>query len=209
MANYIVEGCLDGLEYIVSASTTLSPLEVIDFNFGEEPAICGTVISETELEPLPLYTYLHSYIGCCDCLTATTSYQSFTFERCDNDELIYITLQTFCETYGGSPIEGTVWNLFNLNTSENVCATFLSANTEEAGVTFWIPDEGPFNGCGNCDIDIPRSANTETFICEQICTESGTTVVSVAPPHPVWTDAYGIAVTQMNMVTLGGNGLNS
>lgn len=55
----------------------------------------------------------------------------------------------------------------------------------------------------------PRDVNAEVFFCEQICTESGTTVVSVAVPHPVWTDAYGIAVTQMNMVTLGGNGLNA
>lgn len=55
----------------------------------------------------------------------------------------------------------------------------------------------------------PRDVNAETIICQQICTESGTTVVAVVPPHPVWTDAYGIAVTQMNMVTLGGNGLNA
>jgi hypothetical protein len=58
-------------------------------------------------------------------------------------------------------------------------------------------------------MELQKSANTETFLCEQICTESGTTVVSVAAPHPVWTDGYGTAVTQMNMITIGGNGLNS
>jgi hypothetical protein len=205
MANYIVRECTSETTYVVSADT-LNIDDVISFYFGESIS-CGVVVNETTDD----YDYVlnHTESGCCDCLTANTSYQSFTFERCDNEELIYITLQTFCGTYGGSPIGGTVWNLFNLETSENVCATFLSANTEESGVTVWIPDEGPFNSCGNCNISIPRSASTETFLCQQICTESGTTVVSVAAPHPVWTDGYGTAVTQMNMITLGGNGLNA
>ena len=54
------------------------------------------------------------------------------------------------------------------------------------------------------------SANTETTICEQICTTSGTAVVSVTPPHPVYSDLTGGTVVQLNMVTLGGpTGLNS
>lgn len=54
------------------------------------------------------------------------------------------------------------------------------------------------------------SANTEVIICQQICTTSGTTVASVIPPHPVWSDLTGGTVTQLNMVVLGGpNGLNS
>lgn len=54
------------------------------------------------------------------------------------------------------------------------------------------------------------SANTEQNICLQICDLSGgTTVVSVATPHPVWTNEYGGEVTQLNAVTLGGMyGLN-
>jgi hypothetical protein len=55
------------------------------------------------------------------------------------------------------------------------------------------------------------SANTEVTICEQICDGSGgTTVVSVIPPHPVYSDLTGGTVVQLNMVTLGGpNGLNN
>jgi len=55
------------------------------------------------------------------------------------------------------------------------------------------------------------SANTEVTICEQICDGSGgTTVVSVTPPHPVYSDLTGGTVVQLNMVTLGGpNGLNN
>jgi hypothetical protein len=68
--------------------------------------------------------------------------------------------------------------------------------------------------CGFCtDGNLPRSANTETIICEQVCISGGSggyTVVQVVPPHPVWTDGYGTPVTQMNAVTLGGMfGLNS
>jgi hypothetical protein len=47
-------------------------------------------------------------------------------------------------------------------------------------------------------------------MCLEICTPEGNTVVSVNPPHPEWTDGYGTQVTQLNMITLGGqNGLNN
>ena len=50
------------------------------------------------------------------------------------------------------------------------------------------------------------SANTEVTICVELCDQS---VVSVTPPHPVWSDLTGGTVTQLNMVVLGGpNGLN-
>lgn len=56
----------------------------------------------------------------------------------------------------------------------------------------------------------PRSANTEVIICQEICDLSGgTTTTQITPPHPVWTDGYGTPVTQLNMVVIGGNGLNS
>ena len=76
-----------------------------------------------------------------------------------------------------------------------------------------------FTGCEHCnnvnnifDYQSPRSAYTEQIICVQVCDDmSGSTVVvSVNPPHPVWTDNYGTEVTQLNAVTLGGvNGLNN
>jgi hypothetical protein len=57
-----------------------------------------------------------------------------------------------------------------------------------------------------------RSANTESTICVQICSTGDTMYenVVVNPPHPEWTDNYGVKVTQLNMITLGGNnGLNN
>jgi hypothetical protein len=51
------------------------------------------------------------------------------------------------------------------------------------------------------------SANTEVFICLPECSTSGVTETKV--PHPVWTDGYNNSITQLNMVTIGGNGLNN
>jgi hypothetical protein len=76
-----------------------------------------------------------------------------------------------------------------------------------------ITPTSTYYNCLTCYLEntrFPRSANTESFICLQICTESGTTVVSVSGPHPEWTDGYGTQVTQLDMFTLGGpNGLNN
>jgi uncharacterized delta-60 repeat protein len=63
-----------------------------------------------------------------------------------------------------------------------------------------------FSDCDVCDeYVIPMSANTPSIICF-VCSGETTTV---DPVRPVWTGLNGGAVTQMNAVLLGGNGLNS
>jgi hypothetical protein len=54
------------------------------------------------------------------------------------------------------------------------------------------------------------SANTPSNVCVQICStgDTGSTVVSVNPPHPTWSTQDGGDVVELNMVLLGGNGLN-
>ena len=51
----------------------------------------------------------------------------------------------------------------------------------------------------------PLSANTENTVCQELCDQS---VISITPQHPTWTNEYGKEVVQMNMVLIGGNGLN-
>ena len=51
----------------------------------------------------------------------------------------------------------------------------------------------------------PLSANTEITICQELCDQS---VTSITPIHPTWSNEYGKDVLQMNMVLIGGNGLN-
>jgi len=55
--------------------------------------------------------------------------------------------------------------------------------------------------------EAPLSANTEYTMCIELCDG---TYESQNTPHPTYTNEFGKAVVQLNMVALGGtNGLNS
>lgn len=113
-----------------------------------------------------------------------------------------------------------IWNTMAYSDSQLVfvtqnygqCYILLNTCPLEPNYTTINPVETYYN-CIQCDFDntrFPRSGGTETFLCLEICTPSGTTVTSVSVPHPVWTDGYGTAVTQLGMVVIGGpDGLNS
>jgi hypothetical protein len=63
-----------------------------------------------------------------------------------------------------------------------------------------------FSDCEECNgYIIPISANTEYIDC-LICNGDA---LLVDAPHPVWTGLNGGAVTQLDAVTIGGNGWNS
>lgn len=58
----------------------------------------------------------------------------------------------------------------------------------------------------------PISANTEqviTYFLNSDINNGDDTVRTFTPPHPVWLNGQNHSVSQLNMVTLGGNGLNS
>lgn len=64
-----------------------------------------------------------------------------------------------------------------------------------------------YGSCEECYQYTPSSANTEYTLCTYDC--DGNPIV-LEFPHPVWTNNYGNAVTQLNAVTLGGpDGLNN
>jgi hypothetical protein len=116
----------------------------------------------------------------------------------------------------------TTWNQMAYFDSQSIfvletygqCYGLLNTCPLEPNYTTIYPIETYYN-CIECSDDntrFPRSANTESHICVVCCPCGGTgsTITQVSPPHPVWTDAYGTPVTQMNMITLGGpNGLNN
>lgn len=139
------------------------------------------------------------YNDCFECLQDNN--WSYLVVSCDNPEL-------------GGPVSATLFNENPLNKFYNLCASDFEFEGcicfQVTGITssvFPYPFiiNGPYEDC-TCS-GIPRSANTETIICESC---DGLTVREVTAPHPVWTDAQGVAVTQMNAVTLGGMfGLNS
>jgi hypothetical protein len=84
----------------------------------------------------------------------------------------------------------------------------------ESGDPFPVPNEfiplilGPYEECNVCEgYNIPTSANTAYTLCTTGCDGKP---VELEFPHPVYTNNYGNAVTQLNAVQLGGpNGLNN
>lgn len=113
-----------------------------------------------------------------------------------------------------------IWNTMAYNDSQLVFVTdnygqcYILLNTCPLEPNYrTITPVSTYYNCIDCYLNntrFPRSGGTETFLCIELCTPSGTTVTSVSVPHPVWTDGYGTAVTQLGMVVIGGpDGLNS
>ncbi len=201
MGIYFVTDCFSGNTYEVDfGSFEVNPLEVWSFSGVGGTLYCGT-INEGEQPTVSEYTGITQYTDCYDCFTGSGI--SVLMEEC-NSLFGYYQNPSF---FTSIPNIGDVYKF---------CSPFESADCycfKVLGFAFGesidpIYAGGPFTDCFTCQ-NPPTSAGTEVFLCEQICTESGTTVVSVVAPHPVWTNGYGGEVTQLNMITLGGNGLNS
>ena len=204
MTNYIITECLTNDEYIISAAT-LTLGATIEFDISEA-RFCGTVGPVTS-DPITLnISFVQLHDDCCTCLSGLTESLNFNFKICGTEDEINIEATNFCSGYT-APTTGITYEIqFGFETP--FCATFQGLS--ESGETYYFYVSGPSSGCEDCGEEPPRSANTETFLCQEICTSGGTTTISVTPPHPVWTDGYGTAVTQLNMITLGGiNGLNN
>jgi hypothetical protein len=201
MANYIVNECLTNDEYIITG-TSYTEGEVIRFVFNEQ-SYCGTVGAVTSSPPSADFDQL--YDDCCECLSSMSLPLNFRFIRCDTGVESWIEATQFCDQFG-SPTTGLTYEI-QFGSETPFCATF--EGLFDSGETNYSYVSGPFSLCEDCNLFIPTSAGTETLICVEICGPSGTTVTQVVPPHPVWTNGYGTAVTQLNMVVLGGpNGLN-
>jgi hypothetical protein len=106
------------------------------------------------------------------------------------------------DTSTTSPSTGETYSV--TLSGETLCATFVSGATG-AGPIYNIGSL--FESCIECNQYIPLSANTAYTLCTRNC--DGDPVV-LEFPHPVYTNNYGNAVTQLNAVQLGGpNGLNN
>jgi len=204
LATYIVTDCITKISYNVSG-TTFSEGDIIGFSIAED-LFCGVVEQETTDPITPLSLYQSTFTDCCECLSGITDSLNFKFIKCGTEEEFNIEATNFCEQFG-TPITGNTYEIqFGSNTP--FCATFEGLTP--TGETNYSYVSGPFELCEECGQEEPISANTESFFCVKLCTESETTFVSVAGPHPIYTDLYGTPVTQLNMFALGGpNGLNN
>lgn len=211
----------------ISSVNPLSLNDVVRITKGDYEFLCVKVNAITTVNDFDfVFDTVRDSLGetiiyndCVECLSNTLL--GVTMIHCQSgvqkyvsiNQLDWITLTgiDFFET--GSPVflPFPIMKLENgeCYVLENSCIIPLSETTDYFEATeFYIL-------CESCvEPDIPaRSANTETLLCEQICVSGGTggfVVVEVVPPHPVWTDAQGIAVIQMNAVALGGMyGLNN
>jgi hypothetical protein len=94
--------------------------------------------------------------------------------------------------------------------STGVCIqlnTINTASTQTYNTDYLVQS---YASCAACLA--PISANTEQVIGYYLNSDLSSGVVSgktFTPPHPVWTNNQNHAVSQLNMITLGGNGLNS
>ena len=150
-----------------------------------------------------------SYSSCTDCAGSGTV--GITVVNCDTlvESQVTVTFEQWSQiegvfTFPYSVISDTNGNCYTVVNScpiDNIYPSFPLGD-------FYINS----TQCRtNQTQNLPRSAGTESTICV-ICYDvlSGETATSVSPPHPVWTDSRGIAVTQLNAIALGGmNGLNN
>jgi|LakMenEpi03Aug12_release.lakeMendotaPanAssembly.Ray.scaffolds.fasta_scaffold50397_3 hypothetical protein len=197
MANILLRSCNELTEVVVANENFLQLNLAFNLNFtGETPLGCYTVITETTdpiTDGIDAYT---QYNDCLDCLQQNN--YSFFVQNCDDPNL-------------SGPVNSNQFNEWPVGNTYQLCGPFfdgclcfsaLSATTIVIEPVFTV--RGPFSDCF-CE-NSPRSANTEYNICE-VC--SGETI-TIQPPHPVYTDKFGTSVTQLNMITLGGeNGLNN
>lgn len=204
MANYIIISCDELTTIVVNpGENEIIPGNTYYITFtGETNPGCFTVGLDSEE---PIEEGISSVTGYTDCLECLQDNNwSFIVVSCDDPGL-------------SGPVNAIQFNEWPLGQYYQLCAPpefefpgclcFNVTSISNSNIDPFFEVSGPFE---NCDCQLPRSANTETFLCQEICTSGGTTTISVTPPHPEWTDGYGTQVTQLNMITLGGiNGLNN
>jgi uncharacterized delta-60 repeat protein len=120
---------------------------------------------------------------------------SFSIDTGFNDRLWSIALQSDGKILAGGNF--TKFSFF----SRYYIAELYSEGTTPTELSSFLE----FSSCTECFNFIINSGN-EYLMCE-VC--SGDTF-TVNPPHPVWTNNYGTAVTMLDAIVLGGpNGLNN
>jgi hypothetical protein len=204
MANYLIRTCDNIGEYVVdSGSNTITVGLKYYFTFtGETLPFCGEVIS-VDLGPIDdTIDTVVLYTNCLECLVD----QGFSAagSACSGETEYGIPVTEFTNL----PIVGEYYKFCDGN-EFCFCFRFLGFQFTASIRAFY--NGGPFLDC-DCGQEPPRSANTESLICEICCDcgATGSTITQITPPHPVWSDGYGTQVTQLNMITLGGpNGLNN
>jgi hypothetical protein len=201
--------------YVTTDSSTQIG-DVVKLMWGSNEWICAQLLN-TVSSYSGYYTYYNTQNNGSG---ETLIYDSC--ENCNSQGLIGVTLVN-CDTLVESFVSITLDNylsIYNFGSLTNYSVKDSDGSCYQITNLCPIPlEEQEFTAvefyfnctfCEPFEPNAPRSANTESNLCQEVCTSGGTTTISIEPPHPVWTDGYGTPVTQLNMITLGGpNGLNN
>ena len=202
----------------VTTDSTVTTGDIVKLMWGTNEWVCGEITNTSSAYYAGTFYNTKKdslgetvkYPSCSDCNSQGAI--GITLLSCDipyTESFVQITLENYLQIRNFGSLQNYSVSDQNGNcyTISNVCPIPLNSN-EFTPVGFY------FN-CTICnqntpDINPPRSANTENFVCVTCCPCDGSpgSTFSVTPPHPVWTDGYGTPVTQMNMIVIGGiNGL--
>jgi hypothetical protein len=203
MANYYYSGqsCIDSISVAVLSSTT-------EYNIGDVvgatgPFGCFTITSLANSGDTVDFNIVtgSGYTDCISCIQSTDGV--FIFSECSNSaSTVSIDVNEF------NTIPSFLQSYYLELTGSTGCFVFedWSPGDEPTDSISFIL--GPYEECNVCEgYNIPTSANTAYTLCTLDCDGNP---IELQFPHPVWTDGYGNAVTQLNAVQLGGpNGLNN
>lgn len=209
---WVAENCLTFESVVVITPVGFGQGDIIKLKYGTSDYFCTTLTDV--YDPLQHYYITNifktddviSYSDCETCDATTTI--NLSVKECD----------TSINSYVSFPLN--IWYEYIYNLGLNTYTLYQYDKCSTLLNTCPLPGDYPtitpysfYLNCETCtfvNTRFPRNAGPETLFCMEVCGPSGTTVTQVSPPHPVWTDAYGTAVTQLNMITLGGpNGLNN
>jgi len=189
--------------YIIMDSTFNLVGNIVRANYSDNSIICGTigdlVIEFPESGDMYTLTSQTTYESCVECNNGLV--YGVTLRNCNTNELLTRNMNP--TTVFEVLLNGSIFSTFSGVDCYQLLDFCVIPNDSQTIIPYYI-----FNNCTSCLA--PRSANTQTYDCVICCSCDGVgSTTSVTPPNPVWTDGYGKAVVQMNMVVLGGiNGLN-
>ena len=206
---WVAETCLTQDTIVVITPVGFGQGDIVKLKYGTSDYFCATLTNT--YDPLEHYsiTSIHktddvtSYSDCETCDATTTI--NLSVKECNSPINSYISLPITIWYYYVSNLGLNTYSLYKYDK----CSTILN--------TCPLPGDYPtvtpyafYLNCETCIFDNtrqPRNSGVEVTVCVELCDQS---VVSVTPPHPVWTDGFGTEVTQLDMITLGGpNGLNN
>jgi len=205
---WLATECLTGFQSIVTTTSSVGPGDIVKVQYGSSGLEfdCFTLSEpyDPSMGSYPTFNSIttDSYQTCDECNSSVKI--GISIAECDgsNQRYVNVSLNDYATiTYNGSYII----NLDQYGKCYTVVSTCpLNGNYPEVSIRSF------YYNCIECVTDNtrqPRNAGIEVTVCVELCDQS---VVSVTPPHPVWTDGYGTQVTQLDMITLGGpNGLNN